>query len=121
MNRLNKLWLCAIVIAGIAGFAATTTNVQADGLVIHLGADIAPVPNPVVYHYTYYPDEEAYYAPDTHIYWWLDNGTWRSGAHVPAGIVLGSSVNLDVDARDPWHHHEEIVKRYPHHKHDDKH
>jgi hypothetical protein len=121
MNRLNKLWLCAIVIAGIAGFAATTIPVLADGLVIHIGADIAPTPNPVIYHYTYYPDQEAYFVPETHLYWWADNGTWVSGSAMPAGIVLGASVNLDVDARNPWQHHAEIVKRYPHHKQDDKH
>lgn len=121
MNRLNKLWLCGIAIAGIAGFAATTTPVLADGIVIHIGADIAPTPNPVVYHYMYYPDQEAYYVPETHIYWWADHGTWVSGPAMPAGVVLGASVNLDVDAQNPWQHHAEIVKHYPHHKQDDKH
>ncbi len=121
MNRLNKLWLCGIAIAGIAGFAATTTPVLADGIVIHIGADIAPTPNPVVYHYMYYPDQEAYYVPETHLYWWSNNGTWVSGPAMPTGIVLGASVKLDVDAQNPWQHHAEIVKRYPHHKQDEKH
>ncbi|MGD1021018.1 MAG: hypothetical protein ABSA12_17055 [Verrucomicrobiia bacterium] len=121
MNRLNKLWLCAIVIAGISGFAATTTRVSADALVIHIGANVAPTPTPVVYHYTYYPDQEAYYVPETHVYWWADHGTWVSGPRMPDGIVLGASVNLDVDAQEPWRHHDAIVKHYPHHKQDDKH
>jgi hypothetical protein len=121
MNRLNKLWLCGIVIAGIGGFAATATRVLADGVVIHIGADIAPTPTPVVYHYMYYPDQEAYYVPETHVYWWSNNGTWVSGDHLPDGIVLGTSVKLDVDARDPWRHHDEIVKHYPRHKQEEKH
>jgi hypothetical protein len=121
MKRLNKLWLCGIVIAGIAGFAATTTRALADGIVIHIGADIAPTPTPVVYHYVYYPDVEAYYVPETHVYWWADHGTWVSGPHMPNGVVLGSSVNLNVDAQNPWQHHAEIVKRFPHHKQDEKH
>ena len=48
MKRLNKLWLCGIVIAGIGGFVATTTRALADGIVIHIGADIGPAPTPVV-------------------------------------------------------------------------
>jgi hypothetical protein len=121
MQRLNKLWLCGIVIAVIGGFAASTTRVSAGDLVIHIGADAAPAPNPVVYHYMYYPEEEAYYVPETHVYWWADHGTWRSGPRMPDGIRLGASVKLDVDAQEPWRHHDVIVKRYPHHKQDEKH
>jgi hypothetical protein len=40
---------------------------------------------------------------------------------MPAGIVLGANVKLDVDAQEPWRHHDAIVKHYPHHKQDEKH
>jgi hypothetical protein len=70
----------------------------------------------VVYHYVYYPEEEVYFVPETRVYWWVDGGVWRSGPAVPDGVTLGGSVNLDVDARDPWRHHEVIVAKYPHHK-----
>jgi hypothetical protein len=121
MKRLNKLWLCGMVIAGISGFAATATRVSATDIVIHIGADSAPAPNPVIYHYMYYPEEEVYYVPETRVYWWADHGKWRSGPRMPDGIRLGASVNLGVDAQEPWRHHDVIVKQYPHHKQDEKH
>lgn len=30
-------------------------------------------------------------------------------------------MKLDMDAQEPWRHHDVIVKQYPHHKHDEKH
>jgi len=120
MKRLHKLWLCGLMIAGLGGFAATTTRVSAADIIIHIGADVAPAPSPVVYHYVYYPEEEAYFVPETRVYWWADHGTWRSGPRMPEGVILSTSVNIGVDAQEPWRHHEVIVKQYPHHKHDEK-
>ena len=68
----------------------------------------------------YYPDEEVYFVPETRVYWWSVGGEWRSGPHVPDGLKLGASINLGVDGRDPWRHHEMIVKQYPHRKQEDR-
>jgi hypothetical protein len=117
MRQLRQLWLGTIVAAGIVGLTATTPRATAGGLVIHIDAG-EPVPNAPVYHYMYYPDQEVYFVPETSTYWWLKDGAWISGPRVPEGISLGARVNLDVDAREPWHHHEVIVKRFPHHDRD---
>ena len=121
MKQVQQWCLSLIVTLGVGGFAMITPRVSAADVVIHIGADIAPAPVPVVYHYVYYPEEEAYYVPETRVYWWADRGEWRSGPRMPDGIKLGASVKLDVDGRDPWRHHEVIVKQYPRHKHDEKH
>ena len=120
MKRLQHLWLGMVLVVSLAGFAAITPRALAGDVVIHLGGEVvAPAPAPAapapVYGYVYYPDEEVYYVPDQQVYWWRVGGEWRSGPHVPEGIHLGASVNLRVDGRDPWRHHDVIVRQYPRH------
>jgi hypothetical protein len=114
MKRLQQLWLAMVVAAGVVGLTAIAPRATAANVVVHIDAGV-PIPNPTVYHYMYYPDEEVYFVPETSTYWWLSNGVWVSGPRVPVGITLGARVNLDVDARDPWRHHEVIIRQYPHH------
>jgi hypothetical protein len=116
MKRLQTMCLWAIIAAGAAGFAVCTPVVSAD-TIVHIGVGV-PAPVPTVYAYTYYPDQEVYFVPETGVYWWNVGGVWSSGPHVPAGIVLSDKVNLRVDAPEPWHHHDVIVKQYPHRHHD---
>jgi hypothetical protein len=119
--KLVQPWCLSLaVMLGVGAFTMITPRAASADVIIHIGADVAPAPNPIVYHYVYYPEEEAYFVPETHIYWWSVGGEWRSGPHVPDSIKLGASINLDVDDRDPWRHHEVIVKRYPRHKHEEK-
>jgi len=122
MKQVQKLCLSLAVMAGVGGFAMITPRVSAADVVIHIGADVV-VPNAPVYHYVYYPEEEVYFVPETRVYWWSVGGEWRSGPRVPEGVTLGANVKLDVDGRDPWRHHEVVIKQYPHHNHDqqDKH
>lgn len=120
MKQVQQFCLSLAVVVGLGGFAMITPRVSAADVVVHIGADVA-VPNAPVYHYMYYPDEEVYFVPETHVYWWPVNGEWRSGPAVPEGIKLGASVNLGVDDRDPWRHHEVITKRYPRHDRDHDH
>ena len=114
MKRIQQLSLWLAVVVAVAGFAGTAPRTAADA--IRFGVDIG-VPPPVVYHYAYYPDAEVYFDPVARVYWWNHEGVWVSGAAVPAGITLGARVNLDVDAREPWHHHDVIARRYPHRHH----
>src|ERR1700722_18429198 len=95
MKQVQKLCLSLAVMVGVGGFAMITPRVSAADVVVHIGTDVA-VPNAPVYHYVYYPDEEVYFVPETHVYWWAVNGEWRSGPRVPDSIRLGGSVNLDV-------------------------
>ena len=68
---------------------------------------------PAVTYYEYYPDVEVYFEPQRHFYWWFEGGIWRSGPVVPPGIRLGAHVRLN--SPEPWRHHNEIIRRYPHH------
>jgi len=119
MKRIQRMGLALMVIVGIGGFTAVTPRVSAANVIIHIGPEPA-APVAVTYHYVYYPEEEVYYVPEARVYWWSDGGEWRSGPAVPAAITLGASMNLDVDARDPWRHHDVIVARFPGHKHRDR-
>jgi len=77
-----------------------------------------PPPAPVAvegYDYYYYPDEEVYFYPATGVYFWFGDGDWHSGRHVPRTIVLHDRVNVRVNSRVPYEHHEEIRARYPSH------
>ena len=116
MKPLKTMCLSLVVAAGTIGFAMSASSVSAD-VIVHIGVGV-PDPVPTVYNYTYYPDSEVYFVPETGVYWWARDGQWYSGPHVPAGLVLGDSVKLRVDAPEPWHHHDVIVKQYPHRHHD---
>ena len=119
MNRLQQLLIGMAAMAGVVGLGVATPRVSAANVIIHIGVG-EPAPSAVVYHYVYYPEEEVYFVPETHVYWWTDGRGWYSGPRIPEGIVLGASVNLNVDAREPWRHHAVIVERYPSHKHHDR-
>ena len=118
LKQVQQLCLSLAVMVGVGGFAMITPRVSAADVIIQIGPQPAPVGT--VYHYTYYPDEEVYFVPETRVYWWSVGGEWRSGPHVPDGLKLGASINLGVDGRDPWRHHEMIVKQYPHRKQEDR-
>jgi hypothetical protein len=73
------------------------------------------------YSYVYYPDEEVYFEPHRHVYYWSDGGTWRSGARVPQNIVLRSHVTINLDSPEPYRHHEEVRAQHPRHKEEEVH
>jgi hypothetical protein len=73
------------------------------------------------YSYVYYPDAEVYFEPTTHVYYWLDGGTWRSGPHAPANIVLRSHVTINLNSREPYTHHDEVRAKYPRQKPAERH
>jgi len=123
MKRLQRLYWSFLAAAGTMGLVIATPPALAGDVVVHIGIG-APAPQPVVYQYVYYPEAQVYYVPETRVYWWYASGTWVSGPAAPSGIVLGSRTVLRVDAPEPWHHHDVIIKQYPgrgHQKHDRDH
>ena len=120
MKRLHRLWLSFLAAAGTTGLVIATPPVLAGNVFVHIDVGGPPVPTPVVYEYVYYPEAQVYFVPTTRVYWWFAGGTWCSGPHVPAGIVLRSRTTLRVDAPEPWRHHDVIVQKFPgrgRHKH----
>ena len=117
MKRLQQWSLGIALILGLGAFTMVAPPVSAANVIVHIDAGAPPN---TVYHYTYYPDEEVYFDPAANVYWWSVDGEWRSGPRVPEGIVLGASVNLDVDGREPWRHHAVIIEKYPRHHHEDR-
>src|SRR5579863_6473813 len=72
MKQLKTMWLWAMIAAAAAGFAWSAPVVSAD-VILHIGVGV-PAPSATVYSYTYYPDQEVYYVPETGVYWWSRDG-----------------------------------------------
>jgi hypothetical protein len=73
------------------------------------------------HHYTYYPDHQIYFAPDTKVYYWQTNGRWESGVALPAedrAYVTAGGVDLTLETDRPYERHEWVLKHYKD-KHDD--
>ncbi|SFS19662.1 hypothetical protein SAMN05216570_4082 [Dyella sp. OK004] len=67
------------------------------------------------HHYTYYPEGEVYYAPDTRMWFWLDGGSWRSGISLPIdfqGYVRTGGISIDLDDERPYVEHTYVVEHY---------
>jgi hypothetical protein len=67
------------------------------------------------HHYTYYPEGEIYYAPESRLWFWLDGGSWRSGISLPLdfqGYVRTGGVSIELDADRPYVRHDYVVEHY---------
>jgi hypothetical protein len=67
------------------------------------------------HHYTYYPEGEIYYAPESRVWFWLDGGNWRSGVSLPIdfqGYVRGGGVSIELDADRPYARHDYVIEHY---------
>lgn len=80
------------------------------------------------HHYTYYPEGEIYYAPDTRMWFWLDGGSWRSGISLPLdfqGYVRTGGVSIELGDERPYVEHTYVVEHYggrpPHYRDRDDH
>lgn len=57
------------------------------------------------HHYVYYADHDIYFAPETKVYYWRENGTWRTGAELPVEsrtYVRTGGVEVDLDTDRPY-------------------
>ena len=94
------------------------------------------------YRYVYYPAQQVYYAPEDHVWFWMNGGNWQFGVNLPtqyriqatAGVpvVLGSPrpyvehVYVEENYGRPWrekhgHKHKKHDKHDKHEKHKEKH
>lgn len=67
------------------------------------------------HHYTYYPEGEIYYAPESRVWFWLDGGNWRSGVSLPVdfqGYVRTGGVSIELDADQPYVRHDYVIEHY---------
>ncbi len=62
------------------------------------------------YDYDYYPDADVYFYPRGHLYYWNEEGHWRSGGELPHHYDLRQhpAERFRGHSREPWNeHHEE--------------
>jgi len=67
------------------------------------------------HHYTYYPEHQIYFAPDTKTYYWREGEKWESGVTLPEAdrsYVTSGGVQIDLDVDRPYEKHEWVVKHY---------
>ena len=70
-----------------------------------------------VNYYPYYfcPDQNFYFNPDLDIYWWYQEGVWRSGSRLPYGYNLAYNTNyviVTVSNRNPTLYYSQHVQAY---------
>jgi hypothetical protein len=75
------------------------------------------------HRYVYYGDHDIYFAPDTRVYYWQDNGRWVSGTVLPPTYepyVRSAGVNIELDTERPYERNAYVIAHYKHHhEHDD--
>ncbi len=72
------------------------------------------------HRYLYYPDYQVYYAPETQMWFWLDGGSWRFGASLPAGVVVAGvpGVSVMLNTERPYEQHAYVVEHYGGRRHE---
>ena len=74
------------------------------------------------HRYMYYADHDIYFAPKTRTYYWLSNGSWRSGTVLPPedeAYVRSGGVTVELDTEHPYERHDWVVRHFKHHHDDD--
>jgi hypothetical protein len=67
------------------------------------------------HHFIYYRDHDIYFAPESHTYYWMNNGTWVSGPALPPedrAYVTSRGVDIELDTAVPYTRHEYVVSHY---------
>src|SRR5205809_173090 len=78
-------------------------------------ADTAVSVERTKHNYVYYKDRDVYYAPESRTYYWMANGTWRSGPSVPADYepyVRSGGVAVELDTERPYERHDYVIAKY---------
>lgn len=105
-----KRFLLGATVLILAAAVAAPTVVQADP------PPWAPAHGWRAKHqYTYYPRGEVYYARDTHMWFWLDGGNWRSGLRLPGdfqAFVQVGGISIELGSERPYVEHTYVVEHY---------
>src|SRR3569832_605212 len=68
------------------------------------------------HHYVYYSDKDIYYSPESHKYFWIEDGRWVSGTRLPAEqenkVVHTKGVDIDLDTDLPYERNDYVVAHY---------
>jgi hypothetical protein len=68
------------------------------------------------HHYVYYSDKDIYYSPERKVYYWVEDGHWRSGPNLPSDdedyVVRAKGVDIDLDTDKPYERNDYVVKNY---------
>jgi hypothetical protein len=67
------------------------------------------------HHYVYYRDHDIYFAPDTNVYYWMENGRWQSGPVLPEhdrNFVAGRGIDIQLDTDRPFERNDYVVAHY---------
>jgi hypothetical protein len=68
------------------------------------------------HHYVFYSDKDIYYAPETKMYYWQDNGRWVSGLTLPREsedyVVRAKGIDIDLDTERPYERNDYVVSHY---------
>jgi hypothetical protein len=67
------------------------------------------------HHFTYYKDHDIYFAPETKVYYWNENGNWRSGVALPSDqqrYITSGGIDVELDTTKPYERHDYVVTHY---------
>jgi hypothetical protein len=67
------------------------------------------------HRYTYYPRGEIYYAPESHLWFWLDGNDWRSGVRLPLefqAYVRTGGVDIELGSDQPYVEQSYVIEHY---------
>ena len=69
------------------------------------------------HHYVYYGDHDIYFAPETKVYYWQQDGSWKSGEELPMasrGYITTGGMDIDLDTALPYERNDLVIKQYKH-------
>lgn len=71
------------------------------------------------HHYVYYPNGEMYYAPRSHMWFWLTGNGWQAGVDLPLALrayARVGGVDIELDAARPYERHAYVTRHYGGHR-----
>lgn len=70
---------------------------------------------PVILKYHYYPGINAYYDPNSKIYFYRVGGAWQKSPHLPDGLRarIGKPVNINLNTDKPYIYYDKHKVKYP--------
>lgn len=67
------------------------------------------------YRYIYYPAQQVYYAPESQLWFWLNDGNWQFGVNLPTQYPMyagSSGVSVMLHSDRPYVEHVYVEEHY---------